>query len=302
MEFKPKAFKDILDKSEVADGDIIRCIRGKITGLYKANKGEGQSGPYEYQNGEMTDEAGTKIKVSFSNNTQPESAKGKTVTITSSKSEQHGWQGIKVVDSEYESKKTKETVKERVLRITATAKIEFDGGAPAEGPKDRATTSGGTSGPTRPSGVHPLIILKDIIALHAKVVDLVTENYGEAMKPEYIATVFIEACRQGCQHDAAKELSKPIQKTYPPAPKDPAKWRECIVPKGANEGKTLEEVSDEDLMKLHEYYDNHDTPKVANGAFAECVYQAARDRKLQGAKPQAPEQTDDEPAEDDIPF
>jgi hypothetical protein len=55
-------------------------------------------------------------------------------------------------------------------------------------------------------------------------------------------------------------------------------------------------------MKLHEYYDNHDTPRVSNGAFAECVYQAARDRKLQGAKPVKPEDPADEPLEDDIPF
>jgi hypothetical protein len=244
------------------------------------------------------------MKVSFSSNTQPESAKGRMVTITSSKSEQHGWQGIKVVDSEYQSKKTNETVKERVLRITATAKVEFDGGAPAQTGSDPRPQGGGSSGPTQPArpSKHPLLMLQDIIALHGRVVDLVNEIYKEQAKTEYYATVFIEACRQGLQWDAVKELSKPIVKTYPPAPKDPNQWKECIIPKGSNEGKTLAEISDEDLMKLHTYYDNHDTPKVANGPFAECVYQAARDRKLEGAKPIPPETTGDEPAEDDIPF
>lgn len=298
-DLKPKAFKILLDKEETSDGEIVKCIRGTIKSLYPVKKGEGQSGPYEFQNGTMTDEAGTDMKVTFSNNTQPPSAKGKKVTITSQKSDQHGWQGIKVVDSSYT--KNNDTVNERVLKITGTGKVEYDGGTPSGGEKPSGGSSGGGE-QTRPaSNVHPIVILKDIVSLHAKVVDLVNEIYGDKVQPEYYATVFIEACRQGCQHDAVKRLAAPVPVTYPPAPKDPTKWRECVIPKGELAGKTLEEIDNETLMEFFVMCDEHESPKVKNGAFAECVYKAAEDRGLLKPK-DTPQDPDNDQPEDDIPF
>lgn len=293
-EHKPVPFKKILDKDEYSDSDNVKCIQGTITALYKVRSGEGQSGHYEFQNADMKDAAGDTIKVCFSNQTQPESAKGKLVTISSYKHDTHGWLGIKVVDEEFTAKsgpKKDQLIKQRTLKFSSTAKIEYEGGAPTVGQSAGNPGSGG--GGQHQSTEHPATVLNDLMCMHCAITVLVNENYHEETTPEFrqaaVATLFIEGCRQGIQYNFKDRAGKPIQKKYPPTPKDPTKWKECVLSAGSNEGKTLGEISNEDIKKLFDYYD----AKGSNTDLAECVYQAARDLEL------IPKTT---PVEDEIPM
>lgn len=287
---KPVPVSKLLDPDEFADQSIVMCISGKLTKLYKANKGE----DYEYQNGEFKDSSGKSIKIVFSKCSQPTSARNQTITITSNKTASHGWQGIRVEDREYE--KDGKSVQERQLKITPTAEIDFgsNGSAGSDGDdgddkssKQDRKPSGGSS---RPAGraeqeethavVHPLVAIKDMLKLHTTLTALVDEAYpgkgNEEKRQTSVSTLFIECAKQGLVWDFEKRASTPVKKTYPPAPKDPRKWKQAVIPAGANEGKTLEEVSDEDLMKYFEFYDE----KKDNSALAECIYQAVADREL----------------------
>ena len=317
-EIKITPIKKILDTSEFTDGDIVKKVRGKITKLYEVKKG----GDYEYQNGEFVGEDGGTIRICFSKCSQPESAKNKMVTIVGHKSEQHGWTGIKVYDKEYDKDGQKKIRRE--LRVSATATLTYDGGAPSgnapsnsggsqkTGQNQSSGSGGGNSSRNVNNDIHPKIILGDLIALHADIVALVNETYGvENAKPEFIATIFIEAGKQGLAFNYKDRASKPVPVKYPPAPSDPSEWKECVMPWGeTTKGKKLSEITDETLKKIHKYFDD----KADNSALAECVYQAARDRDIFKAEreeaarlaaKEASQQADDAALDaepDDIPF
>lgn len=307
-EHEPMTIKRI--KADKEDADNVKCIKGTITKLFDAKKGQGDSGDWEYQNGEFKDENGDSIKICFSKCSQPKGARGRPVVITSIKSEQHGWLGIKVEDKSYE--KDGEPVKERTLKITPSAEIVFKGEAPSEtgsgggggGGKPSSNTGGGGGGQSRPAQnltLHPQVVLEDMIFLHSKVTDLVTQLYGgEGGKPpEFIqatvGTIFIEAAKCGLTHDFKARIAKPIPKTYPPAPNDPKDWDACIIPKGEYEGKTLKDLPDDKLKELFA------AVKESSTAFAKCVREAAAVRKVFKEEPKATD-PDLDPPEDDIPF
>lgn len=311
MASKPVSVEKLLDPDTFADQASVMCISGTLTKLFKANKGD----EYEYQNGEFKDSTG-KIKIVFSKCTQPQGSRNQKVTITSQKTN-HGWQGVRVEDREYE--KDGETKHERQLKITPSAEIEYgsngsgggDNGGDDEPQNTSRKSSGGNGGSTgHPAkerstpAVHPLVAIKDMLKLHTTLTALVSETYGKDIdkdaKQAAVATLFIECAKMGLIWDFEKKAGAPIQKAHSPAPKDPKKWKQAVIPAGANEGKTLEEVSDEDLMKYHEYYDK----KGDNSALAECIYQAAADRKLLPDPEPENEGNDagDDTPRDDIPF
>jgi hypothetical protein len=291
---KIKTIKELLDKEEFPAGAVVMAVAGEITGLFKIRKGTGSSGDYEYQNGKLKDATG-EIEVCFSKCSQPDSAKGKKVTITS-KTTNHGFQGIKIEDDSYE--KDGETKHKRILKITPSADIVFVGGAPTG-----STQSGGQAGPAQSGGgqtsgfdlsKHPLVIVDDIAALHSVIVDVVSSQYeksSEALRQSYTATLFIEACKTGCAVDFIKRYKKP-KAGYPAPPSDPSKWKECILPKGPFEGKTLADVPDDKLLEYYNYY----MEKKDEGNMAKCVYQAAKDRDLLPKdEPQTEEEGGDDP-------
>ncbi len=299
---KPVLISKILDPDEFADKAIIMCIEGTLTKLYDATTGD----DYEYQNGEFKDSTGKTIKITFSKCTQPSTAKGKKVTISAVKSDKHGWQGLKVEDKTYTSKGKE--VSERIIKVTATAQIEYGGASSNEGsgssgsgkPQSVGTGSGTQSQPK--SDIHPKKAIGDMLLLHVAITTLVNETYGEkisdAAKQGAVATLFIESAKQGLVWDFEKRNAKELPKQYPPAPKDPKDWKNCVIPKGEFEGKTLEELPEDRLLELFNVLDD----KGSNTPFAECVYQAAKDRDvLPKDDPKQPESSD-EPEEDSIPF
>lgn len=146
---------------------------------------------------------------------------------------------------------------------------------------------------------HPLVIVDDIIALHVAVTAKLKEAYPEANEEAIdrkIATVFISADKQGCILDFRERAKKPIVKQYPPAPKDPAQWKEAFIPSGDAAGKKLSEVPKEYVKKLFDFFNE----RGDNTPFANCVYRAAEDLGLVNRTP-APD-PDLDAAPDDIPF
>lgn len=307
---KLSTVQELLDPDCFADKSVVMNVRGKITKLWGVKSGTNQNGPWELQNGEFTDETGS-IPICFSSCTQPTTARGKVVTLSCVKSDKHGWKGVTIDDREYE--KGGQMVQTRELKVTAMANVDYgDGGSQraAQTSKSPAKTGGSAQQPTQQSqsrsiGVHPKLVLQDLIALHYDVALLVNEKYGDEAKPEYIATIFIEASREGLPLDYIKRAAAVIKKTYPPAPKDPNKWKVCVMPWGKIEGKTLEEVTDEELKTAFDYFEK----KEDNSDLAECVYQAALDRGVvQPPEPppqeEVPGDTDGslDAAPSDIPF
>lgn len=302
-DIKITTISKVLDRSEFTDQDAVKKVRGKVTKFYPVNKGE----DFEYQNGEFKGEDGGEIRICFSKCTQPDSIKNKTITLTSVKSDQHGWTGIKVLDRKYE--KDGEQKVRRELRISPTAKIEIEGGGSSEssggGGSGRSTNSGGGGGSSQPKfDGHPRLFLEDMIALHFDVSTLVNEKYGEP-RPEFIATIFIEAAKNGLAFNYKERASKPAPVKYPPAPTDPHEWKECVMPWGKDGviGRKLSALEPEKIKEIHIYMDS----KKMNTPLAECVYQAARDLKLFEAEEKDKEQqaADDaalDAAPDDIPF
>lgn len=278
------------------DGQVVLCIAGTITGLYEAKKGETTNGPWEFQNGTMKDAEGTEIGISFSKNTQPMTAKGKKVTIRSVKSDQHGWNGVKVEDQKYTPKGKDEEVTKRVLKITASAEIIYDGGA-AQKPSNPAQSK-----PSDTSNTHPENVLADIVNLHTRCAHYIGQAYpdsGEgAISPEarqaFVSSVFIQACRQGLDLNYMDRASKPVPPKITPAPSDPKQWATCMIPTGSKAGKTLKELDDEQMKKLY------DSCKDSKTAFGKCVQQAAEDRGL--LKQEQEENAALEPEGDDVPF
>lgn len=302
-ELKVTSIKRLLDKDDFTNGDNVKRIKGKITALYNANKGD----DYEYQNGEFTGEDGSKIRICFSKCSQPSSAKNKTVMISSVSNDQQGWLGIKVLDKEHDGKKQRE------LRIVPSAIVEYIGGpngSSSDSPKDKTTgekTEGRPAPERKGSQDHPRPLLEDMVELHFDVATLVAKRYGkesfEVVAP-FIATVFIEAAKNGLAYDYKNRASKPVPVKYPPAPKDYSLWKECVMPWGKEGviGKKLSELSEDKLREIHIYFDE----KGINTDLAECVYQAARDLNLFKQKEKAEQEAADnaalDAAPDDIPF
>lgn len=303
-DIKSKTVAQVLDKDTYEAGTVISRISGTITGIFDPKKG----GDWEYQSAKLKDDTG-EIEISFSKCSQPKSAKGKKVTLTSVDTA-HGKQGIKIEDSEYTNKEGV-TVKKRLLKITPTCQIQYEGESPSENAGQSAGRNPVSSPtqPQRPSGQRfQGDILNDMADLQEQCFIQVAARMNEltkVMTPHEMmqivgpmsTSLFIQCERVGLINLWQAGLEKKI--AYPPAPKNPADWALCVVPKGQFAGKTLAEVPDADLLKFFSYYND----KEDNGDFAECVYKAVSDRDILPKKKPEPKVPDLDPSEDDdIPF
>lgn len=313
-EIKPTSIKNLKDESIFADGQIVGCVAGTITSLFEAKS----SDTWEYQNGTLKGDDGEEIKICFSKCTQPKTVKGKKVTFKSTKTENFGLQGVKVEDSEYESKKGDkkgQMIRERLLKITPSCEITFgDGGGEtkstgnAPGPKTTGATSSSSGGDwndhprfTGPN-VHPKQALNDILFLQRYCRIIAKDTYkDDKLDPELMehlsTSLFIESCKNGLHKNYMKRMSASEPVEIKPAPTNPKDWAQCQIPKGELAGTTLKDLSDERLLVLYRALQE----KKSTTDFANCVYQATQDRQL--VKPAAPDPgtaPDDE--NDDIPF
>jgi hypothetical protein len=282
--------------------DVIKKVTGKITKLFPEKQHEGQYGPYTIQNGEIEVD-GKPYKLTFWKNTQPESAKGRIVTLSSTRGK-HGLNGVTFEEESYKNKEGQQ-IHNQVIKATASAKVEYDG-VSEEPPRldilaeyEKIATR--ASAPKSIVTDNPEQALDQIVETHLYIDSLVRMAYlGKVTDEEtlrsYVSSVFIEANRKGISISKSEPKSEPnldlndwaSHRVDKPAELDPADWACAIVPSGSQKGKKLAKIGKFALTQLYEYY----LDKGFSTPFAKCVEQAAQDLNL------------DAPVEDtdDIPY
>jgi hypothetical protein len=249
--------------------DIIKKVTGKITKLFPERKFDGSYGPTSVQNGEIEVD-GQAYKIAFWKCTQPESAKGRTITLSSTRGKQ-GLGGVTFEKESYEKEGKK--IENLLIKVTASGKIEYDGAT--EEPVRVAASATPKSIVTD----NPEKALDEIVETHLYIDSLVRMAYlGKVTDEEtlraYVSSVFIEANRKGIS--IGKPEPKPEPKAEEPAELNPKLWAEVIVPSGSHAGKKLGGIGKPELTKLYQYY----LAKGFNTPFSKCVEQAAEDFHL----------------------
>ena len=249
--------------------DIIKKVTGKITKLFPEKKFDGQYGPTSVQNGEIEVDGQT-YKLAFWKNTQPESAKGRTVTLSSTRGKQ-GLNGLTFEEESYEKEGKK--IKNFLIRVSASAKVEYDG--VSEEPVRVAST------PKSIVTDNPEQELDKIVETHLYIDSLVRMAYlGKVTDEEtlraYVSSVFIEANRKGISISKSEPKSEPKVEEPEVEELNPKLWAQVIVPSGSNAGKKLGAIGKPALTKLYQFY----LEKGFTTQFAKCVEQAAIDLNL----------------------
>lgn len=84
-------------------GEQISGVHGTLTAVYQRRTGEGQYGPYSFQDGLLKDDTGS-IIITFANFDDMSARKGEKMTVTAKQGDK-GLSGILVKESEYQGKK-----------------------------------------------------------------------------------------------------------------------------------------------------------------------------------------------------
>jgi len=250
--------------------DIIKKVTGKITKLFPEKQHEGNYGPYTIQNGEIEVD-GQPYKLAFWKNTQPESAKGRTVTLSSTRGK-HGMNGVTFEEESYKNKEGQQ-IHNQVIKVSASAKVEYDGVS------DEPVRV--TSAPKTIVTDNPEKALDQIVETHQYIDSLVRMAYlGKVTDEEtlraYVSSVFIEANRKGISIGKSEPKSEPKVEEPKVEEIDPKLWAEVTVPSGSHAGKKLGEIGKPALTKLYQFY----LAKGFNTPFSKCVEQAAEDFHL----------------------
>jgi hypothetical protein len=247
--------------------DIIKKVTGKITKLFPEKKFDGQYGPTSVQNGEIEVDGQT-YKLAFWKCTQLDSAKNRTVTLSSTRGKQ-GLNGVLLEKESYEKEGKK--IENLLIRVSASAKIEYDGES------EEPVRVAASATPKTIVTDNPEKALDEIVEMHQYIDSLVRMAYlGKITDEEtlraYVSSVFIEANRKGIS------IGKSEPKVEEPKTEElnPKLWAEVIVPSGSNAGKKLGEIGKPALTKLYQYY----LGKGFTTPFAKCIEQAAEDFHL----------------------
>ena len=261
--------------------DIIKKVTGKITKLFPEKKFDGSYGPTSVQNGEIEVDGQT-YKIAFWKCTQPESAKNRTITLSSTRGKQ-GLSGVTFEKDSYEKEGKK--IESLLIKVTASGKIEYDG--VSEEPV-RVTST-----PKSIVTDNPEQELDKIIETHQYIDSLVRMVYRNITNEEtlraYVSSVFIEANRK-CISISKSEPKSELKEEEPESDADINNWASAIVPSGSQKGKKLVDIGKPKLTELYEYY----LAKGFTTPFAKCVEKAAEVFHLDSP-------FTDEP-QDDIPY
>lgn len=111
----------ISDALNLGHNEAVPSISGTIEKVYDYKTGEGEFGPWSFQNFQMTDGTG-KVKCVLSNRDEitTERYQGQNVFMQCIESKKHGLTGLKMEEKTFKSKEGKE-VHEKVLKITGSA-------------------------------------------------------------------------------------------------------------------------------------------------------------------------------------
>lgn len=326
-EYEPESVWRIAN--EFQEGEAIYCVEGTLSKLYPPKT----TAHGQLQNGDLTDAEGVSLKITFADCPQSMTARNMLVRVECQPSQQHGLTGVKVKDDAQYG---------RCIWVTPSAKITYPNGAPAAAPAQgqRPPPRGGgqqrrpqteprqpQTPPNRPPvgrgapprqpprdtpqtrGENQFEAIDRLLGCYLYTQALVNEKLMPTLPPDIdfslafeicqraTATVFVDVAKAGI---AAKWNPSLKPRQFPLPPEDPHDWKQCYIEKdgSALNGKTLEQVSDEDLRKLHAFLDE----KKSNTPFAECVYQAAQDRRVFAHERKPVDPDLDAPEQDDIPF
>ena len=257
--------------------DIIKRVTGKVTKLWEAKTFNGPKGEFTKQGGEIEIDGAT-YGLSFWNNTQPESLKGRVVALSSVRSK-HGLNGVTLDHESYDGKNGH--VDRDVIKVTGSGKVEIEGQS-EEPPRVAASAT-----PRQTEIGDPRKAIDSIVEMHLYIDGLVRHAYASRVSDEetlrsYVSSVFIEANRKGIVIASA-----PAEPSVPVC--DPKDWGAAIVPSGSMKGKTLGSVGKPALTKLFQHY----LEKGFECPFSKCVEQAGIDLNLDGPL---------EEVQDDIPW
>ena len=250
--------------------DIIKKVTGKITKLYKARNVNTKYGEKNFQDGEIEID-GNAYKITFCNNEQKDSVRNRIVTLSSTRGKQ-GLNGVTFAEEKYENKEGKQ-ICNQVIKVSASAKVEYDG-VNEEPPRVAST-------PKSIVTDNPEQELDRIVETHLYIDSLVRMAYiGKVTDEEtlraYVSSVFIEANRKGISIGKSEPKSEPKAEEPKAEELNPKLWAEVIVPSGSNAGKKLGEIGKPALTKLYQYY----LGKGFTTPFAKCIEQAAEDFHL----------------------
>jgi hypothetical protein len=266
--------------------DIIKKVTGKITKLYKSRNVNTKYGEKNFQDGEIEID-GNAYKITFCNNEQKDSVRNRTVTLSSTRGKQ-GLNGVTFAEEKYENKEGKQ-IHNQVIKVSASAKVEYDG--VSEEPARVAST------PKSIVTDNPEQALDQIVETHLYIDSLVRMAYlgkitDEETLRSYVSSVFIEANRKGIHYSTKAEAPKKEEPKVeePNADADIDNWASAIVPSGSQKGKKLVDIGKPKLTELYQYY----LEKGFTTPFAKCVEKAAEVFNLDSP-------FTDEP-QDDIPY
>lgn len=115
----------IVDALKLEHNEAVPSISGTIEKVWDYKTGEGEYGPWSFQNFTMKDGTG-KIKCVLSNREEvtPSRAEGRNVFMQCIESKKHGLTGLKIEDKAFKSKDGS-SVKEKALKITGSAEVIF---------------------------------------------------------------------------------------------------------------------------------------------------------------------------------
>lgn len=303
----------------------IYWVEGTLIKLFAAKPNQHGS----IQNGELQDADGGIMKITFADCDQPMTARGCFIELRSVQSQAHGYTGVKVKD---------DPTYGRCIWVTGSAQIAYPNGAPRQSappqrqgppprqqqqqgqpprrpqsaprtpPPPRQQTGGGGGAAPAPNQFEQI---EKIVSCYMYVHRLVNEKIAEAigsdihddllrdLQSRATATVFVDVAKAGILTNWNPKLKV---RQFPEPPADPSQWEICYIEQegSALHGKTLKEISDADLLRLFKVFDD----AKSNTKLAECVYQAAFDRRLLNEEGDVqPEQSNEEELKGpEIPF
>jgi hypothetical protein len=211
---------------QMADAAVVMSFVGTVVKRFARKSGTNSQGEWSIENIEVKDAAGEVIKVKIKDCDPLDAAfvAGARIQIAATKSDKHGWIGVKAKDDDYKDKIT------RILWVTSSALVQTappDGNAqPATGGDTRRPEPSATGDPVADTEAHlcrtanlQRMTIRKAFALAREwenAPQAFKTKYGEEMPLEFLqsvnASLFIEACRNSAYGQLPTEPIKPKTK------------------------------------------------------------------------------------------
>lgn len=229
---------------EMSTDTVIEVVKGKVATVYARKTGDGENGPWSFENLELTNPAGEKMRVVLKNRDPfDKTMKGRTIAIMAFHGDR-GWSGVYAADNDYKGKVTRE------IKVTGTAEIAVMDGVqnPSEQVADnrqanpepsrapQAQFSPAAAGATKSAKIFIAkrisgmkICLKSACLIRDEFEALTSEKMSEGQLQAITSTLFITGDRSGIFDQLPNDLDygtlearvKQPDKPNPPPPPPP---------------------------------------------------------------------------------